>query len=187
MKKLLAIIAITAIVLGACGDDDTLTWEDFIEWRDTNNEWFAEMMAKTNDDGSLYYEAITPSWSPNTTVLIHYFNDRSETEGNLSPLYTSTVDVRYILHLCDGTAIDSSSTQTSTGTLGVYRAQLNQMIVGWGIGIPHMRCGDTAEIIVPYAAGYGTTSTGSVPPFSHLRFNVRLLDVHNYESTPYGN
>ncbi len=184
MKKIFAIIAIAAAVLYSCKNDDDQTWEDYMAWRETNNAWFNEMRARTNPDGTPYYEVITPTWSPNTSVLIHYFNDRSETEGKLSPIYTSTVDTRYYLHLCDSTAVDSSVNNT-TPAPGVFRARLNEMIVGWGIAIPQMRCGDTAEIIIPYTAGYGTSSNGAIRPFSNLRFNVRLVDIPHLESIPY--
>ena len=76
-------------------DDDRDTWSQYQDWREANNQWLAEMQAKKNPDGSPYYKVVVPEWNPATFVLMHYFNDRAETEGNLSPLYTSTIDVRY--------------------------------------------------------------------------------------------
>lgn len=185
MKKLVFLLAVAAALMCACNNDDDQTWDEYMDWRDKNNAWFESLKAKTNPDGTFYYESVTPSWSPNTPVLIHYFNDRSETEGKLSPLYTSTVDVRYMLHLYDGTPADSSTNVTDYGAPGIFRARLDEMILGWGIALPQMRCGDTAEIVVPYAAAYGTQSLGVIKPFSNLRFNVRLVDIPHYESIPY--
>lgn len=184
MKRLPAIFVAVLLILVACNTSTQTTWEEYTDWREANNAWLDELKAKTNEDGSPYYELVVPDWNPGAFVLIHYFNDRKETEGHLSPIYTSTIDVRYHLSLYDGTPVDSSSTMTNYGP-GVYRCRLNSMIQGWGIALPHMRCGDTAEIICPYGVAYGAASQGAVKPYSNLRFGVRLVDVAHLESSPY--
>lgn len=185
MKHILAIIALAIVVLCACNNEEQSTWEKYTDWREVNNSWLEERQQLKNPDGTPYYQPIVPSWNPASYVLIHYFNDRSQTEGNLSPLYTSTIDVRYYLHLYDDTPVDSSTIVTSYGEKGIFRCRLNEMIQGWGIALPEMRCGDTAEIIVPYGVAYGAREYGNVKPYSNLRFNVRLVDIPHYESTPY--
>ncbi|MDE7125880.1 MAG: FKBP-type peptidyl-prolyl cis-trans isomerase [Muribaculaceae bacterium] len=47
-----------------------------------------------------------------------------------------------------------------------------------------MRVGDTAEVLIPYSMAYGMSGSGSIPPYSNLRFNVRLVDIVNYETRP---
>ena len=108
-----------------------------------------------------YYTTVVPEWNPGGFVLMHFFNDRSETEGNLSPLYNSIVDVRYQLH-CDGTGADSSDNVTKYGAKGIFRTPLNNTIQGWYVALPQMRCGDSAEVIVPYGLGYGASSSGVI-------------------------
>ena len=184
MKKIIPFIALVFILFCACNEGEESTWTKNKDWREANNAWFNDLLGKTNADGTPYYTVLTPKWNPAAEVLIHYFNDRKETEGNLSPIYTSTIDVRYDLHLYDGTPVDSSTTQTANGP-GIYRARLNEMIQGWAIALPDMRCGDTAEIIVPYGVAYGAQSSGAVRPYSNLRFNVRLVDIPHLESSPY--
>ena len=56
---------------------------------------------------------------------------------------------------------------------------------GWAIGIPQMHCGDTVELIVPYGVGYGAQNTGTIKPYSNLRFNIRLVDIPYLEAPPY--
>ena len=185
MKKLLPAIASLFILACACSKDEQSTWDEYTDWRDANNQWLTEMQAKKNPDGTPYYSTIVPSWNPGAFVLVHYFNDRKETEGNLSPIYTSTIKVRYQLHLYDGTPVDSSDNITQYGAKGIYQCRINQTIQGWGIALPDMRCGDTAEVIVPYGVGYGAQSQGSMKPYSNLRFNIRLVDIPHLESTPY--
>ena len=58
------------------------------------------------------------------------------------------------------------------------RSQLSNLIDGWAAAVCNMNVGDTAEVIVPYALGYGTTSSGSVPAYSNLKFNIRLVDIY---------
>ncbi|MEZ3576346.1 MAG: FKBP-type peptidyl-prolyl cis-trans isomerase [Muribaculaceae bacterium] len=181
MKKLLAFIAAGIALMCSCADDDKTTWEEYTEWRDLNSAWLEEMQQRKNADGTPYYTTVVPDWNPGSFVLMHYFNDRAETEGRLSPLYNSTVDVRYRLHLCDGTGIDSSDNQTQYGAKGIFRTALNNTIQGWCVALPRMRCGDSAEVIVPYGLGYGASTSGNIKPYSTLRFNIRLVDIPFYE------
>mgnify|MGYP001027362708 FL=1 len=181
MKKLLAIIAAGIALTCSCVDDDKTTWDEYAQWRDLNTAWLSEMQQLKNPDGTPYYTTVVPEWNPGGFVLMHFFNDRSETEGNLSPLYNSTVDVRYQLHLCDGTGADSSDNVTKYGAKGIFRTPLNNTIQGWYVALPQMRCGDSAEVIVPYGLGYGASSSGVIKPYSNLRFNIRLVDIPFYE------
>lgn len=118
--------------------------------------------SKTNPDGSPYYSLVQPSWYPESRLLIHYFNDRSKTEGNLQPLITSQVTVKYKGHLYDGYGFDS----TTVASDSVRTFLLAETIVGWQVALTQMHVGDSCEIIVPYTMGYGymgnTSSTGVV-------------------------
>lgn len=183
--KRLPILLIALMTLGslfiACSDDDDDV-KAIITWRDNNNKWLAEKQSLKNSDGSPYYNMIVPRWDPSSFVLIHYFNERTTDPNALKPLYTSTVDVRYHLALYNGVACDSSTNMTDYGP-GVYRAQLNGLIDGWAAAVCDMNVGDTAEVIIPYALGYGSVSSGSVPAYSNLQFNIRLVDIYKYEAT----
>lgn len=187
MKKIFILIAIigTLAAVSACHDDNQTTWDEYADWRELNNEWLKEMQHRLDENGNPYYRTIIPAWNPGTFVLIHYFNDRKETEGNLSPLYTSVVDVRYRGYNCRGIGFDSSDLVNRYGKLGIQRFSCNGTIQGWGIALQDMRVGDTAEIIVPYGAAYGAANNGTILPYSNLRFNLRLEDIYKYEASPY--
>ena len=133
MKKILPLFVLlmaVAIVLPACSDDDEDYESIYKEWHDQNDAWLAQMKARTNPDGTPYYQLIVPSWYTSGYVLIHYFNDRTETEGNLSPLYTSVVDVIYRGYDCEDVPFDSSMTQNAYGYPGVERFRCNGTING---------------------------------------------------------
>ena len=185
MKKLTYIVlGVAALAAVSCSDDIKTNWETYADWRNANNEWLKEEMLRTNPDGTPYYTKIVTDWNPGAYVLIHYYNDRAETEGNLQPLYTSTVDTRYELHLYNGTAVDSSTNNT-TPAPGIFRTQLRNTVQGWAMALCDMRCGDTAQVILPYNVGYGAQDLGAMPPYSNLRFNIRLVDIPYYETAPY--
>lgn len=184
MKKLLLIISVAVLagIAAACHDDEAqTTWDTFADWREVNDAWIKEMQERKNPDGSPYYRQLVPEWNPSAYVLIHYFNDRALTEGNLSPLYTSVVDVRYVGRDCKGAGFDSSTLVNSYGP-GIQRFACNGVIQGWSIALQDMRVGDTCEIIVPYGAAYGASTAGTILPYSALQFNLRLADIYRYEA-----
>ncbi|MCM1452738.1 MAG: FKBP-type peptidyl-prolyl cis-trans isomerase [Clostridium sp.] len=187
MKKLPFCILLSIICLWfapSCSDDDSTTIDEaYKDWAETNAQWLNEQQARTNPDGTAYFKSIIPAWDPSGYVLIHYFNDRAETEGNLSPMYTSTVDTRYHLAYCEGTPIDSSTNITTYGP-GIFRTQLTAVIPGWVIAMEDMRVGDTAEVLIPYQQGYGTNTASGILPYSALKFNIRLVDIVDYEKNP---
>lgn len=179
MKKLLLIFPLIAAFLSACSDDD-LDLSSYTEWMETNTSWLEAQSNKLDTDGTPYYKKVVPEWNSNAYVLIHYFNDRSKTEGNLSPLYNSTVAVKYCGRLYDDTPFDSSYKMTDS----LYVAQLNLNIVGWWIGVGDMRVGDSARVVIPAAQGYGSQSSGIIPPFSALQFDIKLVDIPYYQEKP---
>lgn len=187
MKKIVfalsaVIAALCCVTVVSCSDEQD-TWEKYTEWRELNNQWLTELQARKNTDGSSYYKTIVPSYAPGTYVLLHKFGDPDANADKLTPLYTSTVDVRYELHLYDGTPVDSSTTLTTNGP-GIYRTALNSVILGWPIALcGEVHCGDSVEIICPYDVAYGSTGSGDILPYSALRFNIRLVDIPHYEAS----
>ena len=117
MKKVLytvimAVVAITMLdsCLGKSVEDE------YKDWRQNNDEWYQLQAA------SGQYTQLTAPWDPSAQVLIRWHNNRELTRDNLVPLVTSTVDVKYLLRLYDGTRVDSSYTSASvTRNDSIYR------------------------------------------------------------------
>lgn len=87
----------------------------------------------------------------------------------------STVSVRYVGMLADGTVFDASErhgNEPFTFTLGG-----GQVIQGWDQGLVGMKEGGKRRLIIPPAMGYGSQDLGSIPPNSTLIFDVELLQV----------
>lgn len=172
--KLLIAVAATAAGLVSCVDDDTETWRDYADWRETNDAWLHEQTVSGR------FERIVPQWNEKLNILMRWKNNRAETAANLVPLYTSTVTVKYKGWLCDGTAFDSSYNEPDS----LMTIEPAGLIDGWVMALEKMHVGDKVEFIVPYQAGYGNAFAGKVKPFSVLRFEMELRDIPDYEVKP---
>ena len=98
-------------------------------------------------------------------------------------MYTSTVDVKYIGHLYDGTAFDSSYINTYPAD-SIYRTTLSSVIEGWTIALTNMHVGDSCEVLIPYQHAYGSSEHGDIKPYSALQFNIKLVYIPGYEIQP---
>lgn len=172
--KHLILAAIALVGLSACLSDEEKAWNNYRKWRDKNETWLNEQVA------SGQYTKFVPEWNPDLKVYMRWLNDRAQTQGNLTPLYTSTVAMKYKGWLYEGTPFDSSYLQTDS----IAVMQLNTLISGMVVAMEQMHVGDRVEIIVPYQAAYGAASVGNVPPYSVLRFDIDLRDIPNYETRP---
>ncbi len=176
MKILKPILPLIAVVgLCACNKTDyEKILDEYEEWREVNDVWLHEQTVTGK------YTRITPEWNRDINVLMRWMNDTTKTSQNLVPLYTSTVSVKYKGWLYDGTSFDSTYSYTDS----VVTLKPSGLIDGWKIALENMHVGDKVELIVPYSAGYGSSGSGAVPPFSNLRFEMELRDIPTYELRP---
>ena len=183
MKKIIYILfaCITASSLVSClKSDDPYT--EYSDWLAINENWFTEQEQLKDEYGNNFYTKVTPSFDNDAAILMHWFNDRSKTRGNLSPKYTSTVDVKYIGRIITGDAFDSSYLSTKPAD-SLFRTNLESVIDGWGIALMQMHVGDSCRVVIPYDLGYGPASMGTViMPFSNLIFDLKLVGIPAYET-----
>ena len=149
MKKILFVITLGLAFMGMTSCLSESTEDKYKDWRNANNEWLKKQTTLLDEDGKLFYTSVVAPWDPNATVLIHWFNDRNETKDLLSPIYSSTVDVKYIGRIYTGEAFDSSYVYTSPAD-SVARINIYECIEGWGIALPQMHCGDSCRVVVDY-------------------------------------
>lgn len=171
-----------SVATTSCNDKNENTWDTYEKWRKANVAYYDSLKYQI-EDGRNVYSTLVPAWNTSAEVLIRYLNDRKLTEGNLSPLLTSTVDVKYIGRLYNKVPFDSSYNLTANGD-SIYRTKVNSLIQGWTIALQDMRVGDSVEIVIPYTQGYGGAQTGGIPPYSTLVFNLKLVDIPYYEVRP---
>lgn len=164
-------------MLSSCLGDDPVTSK---EWMEKNDQWLKEKAAELDADGNPMYQRVGCNWDVNGYVLMRWHNDRTLTKDALSPISTSTIDVKYQVQTIDSVMIDNSYSNTTPAD-SIYRTQLNKNISGWLIGISQMHVGDSCTIIVPYEQGYGMAAYGSIPAYSNLIFNVKLTGIPYYQ------
>ncbi len=184
MKKfpLLFLILLIAVpvLLPGCSDDDNASLESYREWIKENSDWIKTLEYKRDEAGDPLYEKVIPDYNNGTYILMRWLTDREATRDNLTPYWTSTVDVKYYGELCDGTPFDSSYLSVSPAD-SIFRTRLNTVIQGWSIALQQMHVGDSCEVIIPFDAAYGISGSGSIPPYSNLKFGIKLVDIPYYE------
>lgn len=175
--KLFICAVLPAIALTSCNlDDNDKVQETYDNWNELNQAWLDNAAAAKATDGTPLYTKVVPAWNSNAYVLMRWFNDTALTRDNLRPLYTSTVDCKYIGRLYDDQAFDSSYLNLQPAD-SIFRTKLTDVIPGWTIAFERMHVGDSVEVIVPYQQGYGTVWSGKIPPYSVLKFNIKFTDV----------
>jgi FKBP-type peptidyl-prolyl cis-trans isomerase FkpA len=81
----------------------------------------------------------------------------------------NVVTVNYVGKLTNGAQFDAS---TSPATFG-----LNQLIIGWKIGIPLIKVGGSIRLYIPPSLGYGSQAQQGIPANSILIFDITLAGV----------
>lgn len=92
--------------------------------------------------------------------------------GLASPSTGSVVSVHYRGMLINGREFDNSRKRSLPEAF-----RLNQVIEGWQQALLHMHIGDKWMVYIPYNLGYGTRSSGPIPAFSTLIFEIELLGI----------
>lgn len=178
IRPLMLLTAVT-LAFTACNEDNP--WKKYADWREANTEYYDGLRFELDEKGNNVYTTLSPSWNPGANILIKYLNDRTLTEGNLSPMITSTVYVKYIGRLYNGVAFDSSYTATASYGDSLFAARPSSLIEGWQIALLDMRVGDSARVVIPYNLGYGVSGSTVIPPYSTLVFDMKLADIADYE------
>jgi FKBP-type peptidyl-prolyl cis-trans isomerase FkpA len=83
-------------------------------------------------------------------------------------------EVHYTGMLSDGSIFDSS---LDRGETFEFRVGAHQVIAGWEQGLLGMKIGGTRRLVIPAELGYGSRSTGPIPPDSVLYFEIQLLGL----------
>lgn len=92
--------------------------------------------------------------------------------GSVSPKRDSVVSVHYSGTLFNGREFDNSRKRNCPEAF-----RLNQVIAGWQEALLQMHVGDRWVLYIPYTLGYGTRTSGPIPAFSTLIFDVELLGI----------
>ena len=91
--------------------------------------------------------------------------------GTTVPLPDDTCEVTYRGALISGAIFDSNAQG--------LRIKPSECLRGWAEALSVPVIADVADIVVPWALGYGEAgSPPRIPPFSTLVFRIELVDIH---------
>ncbi len=96
----------------------------------------------------------------------------AEGQGTSTPRLNSIVSVHYKGTLINGREFDNSWKRNCPEAF-----RLNEVIEGWQIALQRMHTGDHWMVYIPYTLGYGTRTSGPIPAYSTLIFEVQLLSI----------
>lgn len=168
MKKILFLLFVVLMFV-SCD-------EKFMSWKEYNEQWIVEQKDKLGVDTNVVEVEVLPSG-----ILVEKYHTGfgAIPKPSVDPVvgYSSAVRVKYSGWLVDGTLFDYSEDAEFL---------LSSVIQGWQEVFSKMPQGSHWKIYIPYEKAYGATGSKglrgnfSVPPYSALIFEVRLIDVMNY-------
>ena len=154
-KKVLALIAVSALLLTGCGDKKVSAAADNLPTVTTNQGEAPTIGA--------------PTGTAPTTLVTKDIIVGTGAEA----LPTSTMTVHYTLMTwSNGKLIESSWTSGSPATF-----PLANVIIGWQQGIPGMKVGGRRLLVIPPDLGYGAQGGGPIGPNETLIFVVDAIGV----------
>jgi FKBP-type peptidyl-prolyl cis-trans isomerase FkpA len=105
-----------------------------------------------------------------TTGLYYHIIDSG---SSFKPLLSSQLLVTYVARI-----IPTNQTFDSAVSSTLGGEPLNQLIVGWQIGLPKIGVGGRIQLFIPSAYAWGCTGIGDIPADAPVFFDIRLLGVN---------
>ena len=185
MKKIFYFLAIALSmgVFAACNWDDEVveakTYDSIVaEMRDIQAVALATSggHARWRELNTLLHDSIAAAaaWTAVATPEVSegvYYRAINTGAGSEKPLQTAQVVVNYVGKLGSGTTFDQGRGLKFT---------VNGVVTGFSTALQNMVKGDKWEICIPYALGYGSSVSGSIPGYSTLFFEIELLEIIQY-------
>ena len=175
-----AAAAVMLAALGACNDNKNDITETDEAWRQLNDTYVADLDKRILAGHETEFLKLSAEWAPFQSVYVKWHNDRALTQGNLSPLETSTVNIKYEFENIKGEALGDSYAQTVNGD-SIYQSRPNENIMGMWIAMLNMHVGDSVTMVIPYTSGYGSRQVGEIRPFSTLIYHVKMKGIPFYQ------
>ena len=187
-------------LLTSCSEEDD-TEQEYANWQAKNEAYFEEQYQQ-HVAASSATSFVLKNYSkgdslafgqlPHTDcILVDVLPSDFPVEGDktTSPLFTDVVLVHYngrllpSLSYASGYEFDSSFYGTfSLDTAEPEGMDVNGVVSGFSTALQNMHRGDHWRVTIPYQLGYGTSDYSSIPAYSTLVFDIRLVDFEADES-----
>ncbi len=176
IKQILLCLFASVMMVSCLKDDDS---EDYAVWKAENEAFFKRMQDSIDPaTGELYYRKIESLAYPQYYVLVHEL-EAGPAENTTKPLFTSTVTVDYEGHLYNTTEEFAEGNVTFIVGRGTSTYPVS---TGWTWALMDMTVGDKWEVVIPWELAYGSSGNGTIPPYSTLIFDMKLVSIPMYET-----
>ena len=187
-------VCLSLLVFASCSEEDDTVLE-YADWQAKNEAYFEEQFQK-HLFSSLGTSFVLKSYTKGDSlsvdkldhtdyILVDVLPSDFTAEGDKteSPLYTDDVEIHYRGNLLPSRSY-ASGYQFDTSYNGTFYPNVseatvlsvNEVIVGFSTALQHMHRGDHWRVTIPYQLGYGTSDYNSIPGYSTLIFDIRLVD-----------
>lgn len=204
IKKIQSLFPLAALLtvlfaFCACSEDDDTSVSEFADWQNKNETYWSDLYTATTSrisQGDSTWKVI-PCWAIDGLDPTHGAVTYGEMQyiivkvlergtGAEYPAYTDSVRVHYEGHLIPsatytaGYRFDASySGEYSPVTSNPTTLKVNAVVDGFATALMKMRAGDRWLVYIPFLLGYGTAdqSSASIPAYSNLVFDLRMVDI----------
>lgn len=166
------------------------TVDEYDDWQNRNEAYFEKAYQQALYSSSSTMRVL-PKWSlggqdlqlsgSHTDYIITEVLESGE--GDSSPLYTDSVEIHYVGRLMpstsypEGYVFDKSYAQSFDVEISPSKMMgVSNLTRGFATALMNMHRGDYWRITVPYQLGYGATASSTIPAYSTLIFEIRLVD-----------
>lgn len=185
MKKYLFILIVLSVALVSCSESKGAA-DEFDDWQNRNEAYFERVYQQASGSSAM---RLLPKWSlggsdatiPHTDYIVVEVLESGE--GDSSPLYTDSVEIHYVGRLMpstsypEGYVFDKSYAQSFDVEISPSKMMgVSNLTRGFATALMNMHQGDYWRITVPYQLGYGATASSTIPAYSTLIFEIRLVD-----------
>ena len=179
---LLALILFPLVgMVSSCSSDDSEE-DEYANWQQRNDA----VVSQWSNNSALrkiksYTKDQTTGGTSNDYIYVEVLEEGAGTE---SPLFTDSVWVAYRGRLIPTTSYPEGYVfdQTYLGGFSWTTAGMTDFAItsslrdGFSTALMNMHKGDRWRVYMPYALGYGTVVSGTIPAYSNLIFEIALQD-----------
>ena len=195
-KSILWVIGLlfsASLAVTSCNDTEGVV-DPYFNWQE-RNELYIDSIAQVaranlgNEVGqwkTVHTYKFNPSLNdlnPDPTDYV-YCRVIEKGTGTVKPIYTDSVTTHYrgkLIQLYDGSKVvfDQSFQGELNDEIAVpIGFGVGSVIEGWTSVLQQMVVGDRWEVHIPWRLGYGAMGSSSIPGYSTLIFDMKLVEVY---------